>query len=429
MNSTTKLMSVALSASMMALVLSSAALAAPRPEAAPHKVTITFWNEMTGPYEVALNRVMAAFGKTHPNIHIQDVVVPNDAALEPKLLASLVGGNPPTISQMNPNWAAGFVKTKSLVNLTPFIHSRAGFSLKPFYTHLLNAGQFNGGQYAMPFNVSAAIMYYNAAQFRQAGIKSPPTTWAAFAADAKKLSTHGRHAFAITLVHTYPFRAFVAQGGGSFVKPNLQPNPSVFRPIGAAAKALTLWSNMVKNGSAILTQGYGSQTDFANGSSSILEGTSAFYPYLAQAVGKKFPIGVAPLPGNVNHDTASFGGYLGIFSKSTPAQKQAAETFIKFLTSREGQTIWMQDSHGYLPIRGDVQTVPSAKRYLATHAAQRVALSVLGRAPMSPRASWWAQFSSQDLTNDIIAVLDKKMTPVQAMRNAYHQAQQAYASS
>lgn len=429
MKSMTKLMSVVLAGSMMTVALSTSVSAASRPAAAPPKVTITFWNEMTGPYQVALNRVMAAFGKTHKYIHIQDVVVPNDATLQPKLLASLVGGNPPTISQMNPNWAAGFVKTGSLVNLSPFIHSRAGFSLKPYYKHLLNAGTFNGGQYAMPFNVSAAVMYYNAAQFRQAGIQSAPKTWTEFAQDAKKLSTHGRHAFAITMVHTYPFRAFVEQAGGSFAKPNLQPNPSVFGPKGAAVKALTLWSNMVKNGSAILTQGYGSQTDFANGTSSILEGTSAFYPYLAQAVGHKFPIGVAPLPGNVNDDTASFGGYLGVFNKSTPAQKKAAEEFIKFLTSREGQIIWMQDSQGYLPVRGDVQTVPSAKKFLATHPAQRVALSVLGRAPMSPKASWWAQFSSEDLTNDITAVLDHKMTPVQAMRTAYQQARQTYASS
>ncbi|PSR21333.1 MAG: hypothetical protein C7B45_11165, partial [Sulfobacillus acidophilus] len=109
------------------------------------------------------------------------------------------------------------------------------------------------------------------------------------------------------------------------------------------------------------------------------------------------------------------------------AQKTAAEQFLKFLTSREGQTIWMQDSEGYLPVRSDVATVPSAKKFLATHVAQRVALSVLGRSHMSPKVAWWPQFST-DLMNDVTAVLDHKMTPAQAMHTAYQQAQQTYAS-
>ncbi|PSR19902.1 MAG: hypothetical protein C7B45_17620, partial [Sulfobacillus acidophilus] len=108
MTQTTKWGSVALAGSLLTMALAGAA--APRPAVSHAKVTITFWNEMTGPYEVALNRVMAAFGKKYPNIHIDDVVVPNDATLEPKLLAAIVGNDPPTISQLNPSWAADFVK-------------------------------------------------------------------------------------------------------------------------------------------------------------------------------------------------------------------------------------------------------------------------------------------------------------------------------
>lgn len=427
MNKMMKLMSVAASGSLLAVGLTStAASAASHPDASGKRITITFWNEMTGPYEMALNRVMAQFGKSHPNIHIDDVVVPNDATLEPKLLAALVANDPPTISQMNPSWAAGFVKTGSLVNLNSFIHSKQGFSTKPFFNLLLQDGQFHGGQYIMPFNDSATVLYYNEAQFKQAGIKSAPATWAQFQADAKKLSTHGRHAFAITLVHTYPFRAFMAEAGGRLTTNSGTPNKAAFAPNGAGTKALELWTNMVKNGSAILTQGYGSQTDMVNGSSSMVEGTSAFYPYLAQAVGQKFPIGIAPMPGDVTNQTAAFGGYLGVFSHASKAQQSAAEEFLKFLTSRVGQTIWMQDSQGYLPVRDDVAKVPSAKKYLASHPAQRVALSVLGLAKASPKVAWWNQFSSQDLANDIIAALDKKMTPVQAMKTAYQQALQQY---
>lgn len=427
MNGMMKVVSVGMTGAVLALAAASVASAAARPAAHAQKsVTITFWNEMTGPYEVALDKVMHQFEKTHRNIRINNVVVSNDATLEPKLLAALVGNNPPTISQMNPNWASGFVKTGSLYDMSGFIHSKQGFSLSPFFKGLLKAGQFSGHQYILPFNVSSNVMYYNETQFKQAGITSAPRTWTQFQADAKKLSTNGRHAFAITLVHTYPFRTSVIQAGGEFVLPSGKPNPGVFKGNGAATKALEMWSGMVKNGSAILTQGYGSQTDFANGTSSILEGTSAFYPYLAQAVAGKFTIGIAPVPGDKNDGTAAFGGYLGVFNQASSAQKTAAMEFVKFLTSKQGQTIWMEDSEGYLPVRNDV--APGAQKFLATHPAQRVALSVMGRAQMSPRVSWWNQFSNQYLINDITAVLDNKMSALSAMHQAYQQAEQTYSS-
>ncbi|WP_053960240.1 ABC transporter substrate-binding protein [Sulfobacillus thermosulfidooxidans] len=384
-------------------------------------VTITFWNEMTGPYETALSGEIQQFEKLHPNITVKDVVVPNDAALEPKLLAAVVAGDPPTLSQMNPPWATGFIQTGSLVNLNPFISGPHGFSLASFYPNMLKPGKWpNGDQYLMPFNLGAAIMYYNKNAFTNAGITTPPTTWTQFAQDASKLSGPGKQAFAITLVHTYPWLAFFDQAGGNFVGSNGMPNPAAFASNGPAVKALTLWSNMVKNGSAILTHGYASQTDFANETSFILIGTTGFYPYLQQAVGNKFTIAEAPLPHNVKQATSLFGGYLGMFSKATPAQQQAGFAFIKYLTSKAGQTYWMEHSEGYLPVRSDVAA--QASQFLSTHPAQQVSLSVLNTAIAEPKVAWWDQFSHEVLLNAIIAVLLNKETPVQAMHSAYQQA-------
>lgn len=391
------------------------------PVSSKSPVTITFWNEMTGPYEVALSGEISAFEKLHPNITVQDVVVPNDAALEPKLLASIVAQDPPTISQMNPPWATGFIQTGSLVNLSPMIAGQNGFSLSSFYPNMLKPGRWpNGDQYLLPFNLGAAIMYYNKDEFQKAGISTPPTTWNEFTQDASKLSTSGRQAFAITLVHSYPWLAFFDQAGGNFVGANGQPNKAAFAPNGPAVQALTLWSNMIKNGSAVLTHGYASQTDFANGTSSILIGTTGFYPYLQQAVAGKFPIAEAPLPADKDASTSLYGGYLGLFSNATSAQQQAAFTFIKYLTSKEGQVYWMENSQGYLPVRSDV--AHSAAQFLSTHTAQQVSLNVLGSAIAEPKVAWWDEFSHQVLLNAIVGVLINKETPVEAMQSAYQQA-------
>ncbi|MGH9105671.1 MAG: extracellular solute-binding protein [Acidimicrobiales bacterium] len=351
---------------------------------------------------MALSGEIGAFEKQHPSISVKDVVIPNDAALEPKLLAGIVGHTLPTLSQLNPQWASHFIQTKTIVNLTPFVHG-SHVRLSEFYPSMVDAGRWPGNkQYLLPFNLSDALILYNATLFAKKGITSPPKTWTAFVADAAKLSGGKDHAFAITLVHSYPWRAFFYSAGGKIVKPDGQPDLASLSPSGAAGAALGLWGKMVKDGEAILTQGYGSQTDFANETSSILVGTSAFYPYIKTAVAGKFKIGIAPMPADKAASTALFGGYLGMFSQASSAQKAAAFTFIKYLTSVQGQVYWLEHSQGYLPVRRDAAR--AAASFLTAHPAQRVALAQLGNAVPEPQYSWYDEFDDETLIPTIEAV-------------------------
>jgi multiple sugar transport system substrate-binding protein len=56
----------------------------------------------------------------------------------------------------------------------------------------LQAGVWNGIQYAVPVNLDVRGLIYNAAMFKKAGISTPPRTWAEYKADAAKLvQKHG----------------------------------------------------------------------------------------------------------------------------------------------------------------------------------------------------------------------------------------------
>lgn len=394
-------------------------------------VTITFWNEMTGPYEAAITKEITAFNKIYPNVTVNDVVVPNDAALRPKLFSAIVAGNPPTVSQMNPPWATGFISSHALVPISSFFKGKDGLTaqqLKDYYSTMLAGGKWpDGKQYLMPFNLSANIMFYNKTAFMAAGINHFPTTWTGFANDAAKLSTHGHEAFAITLVHSYPFLAFFYEAGGHFVLSNGEPNPAAFSANGPAVQALTLWTHMVQNHSAVLTQGYASDTLFGNGTSDILEATSAASPYLRQAAAGRFTIGVAPMPSDVTSATALFGGYLGIFSKASPAQRLAAWEFVKFLTSTQGSVVWAENTQGYLPVRKS--SAQQMSGFLAQHPAQAMSLKVLPVAKAEDKPAWWSQFSNQILINAIDEALLGKMTPAQAIHKAYQQVIQVQAQT
>ncbi len=435
MHTTTRTLSGAMAlVAVGSLLLAGCGQATPKasaPTSLKGPVTITFWNEMTGPYQPVVTAEINAFHKLHPNVTVQDVVVSNDAALRPKLFSAIVAGDPPTVSEMNPPWATGFISSHALVPLSTFIRGPQGLSsaqLHDFYPSMLNGGKWpDGTQYLVPFNLSANIMFYNKTAFQAAGITHFPTTWTGFYNDALKLSTNGRKAFAITLVHSYPFLAFFYEAGGHFVGPKGQPNAAAFAPNGPAVKALTLWTNMVDHNAAVLTSGYASDTLFGNGSSLILEATSAASPYLKQAAAGRFTIGTAPMPSDLTSATALFGGYLGIFSKATPAQQLAAWEFVKFLTSTQGTVLWAEHSQGYLPVRKSAKDLMTS--YLSAHPAQATALAALSDAKPEDKPAWWSQFSNQILINAIDAALLHKMSPAAAMHQAYQQVIQEQAQT
>lgn len=390
------------------------------------KVTITFWNEMTGPYETALAKVIANFETKNPNITVKNVVIPNDAALEPKLLAGIVGRSLPTISQLDPQWGSHFIDTNTIVDLTKNIVATPNFGLDQFYPSMLKPGQWPGNkQYMLPFNISNSILIYNKTAFDQAGITSPPVTWSDFSADAAKLSTGNKHAFAVTLIHSYPWRAFFQSAGGNLANASGDPSKKDLSANGAAGKALALWETMAKNGSAILTQGYASQTDFANETSSILVGSSAFYPYITKAVGNKFDIGVAKMPSDKVPGTSADGGYLAMFSQATADQKAAGFKFITYLTSEAGQESWLKNSAGYLAVRKDA--VAASSEFLKTHPAQAVALSQVSNAAPAPNYGWYDEFNQHTLIPAIQSVLLGKATANQAADGLYAAAVKAKA--
>ena len=70
--------------------------------------------------------------------------------------------------------------------------------------------QYNGKYYATPLNYATLMMYYHKDLFTAAGITAPPTTWAEWQSDIKKLtkadgSQYGMPSASTTLSPTTPY--------------------------------------------------------------------------------------------------------------------------------------------------------------------------------------------------------------------------------
>ena len=86
----------------------------------------------------------------------------------------------------------------------------------------------------------------------------------------------------------------------------------------------------------------------------------------------KFDFGVAMLPANKQRGSPTGGGNFYIFKKSTPAQREAAFKFIKWVTTPQRAAQWGIDT-GYVAVRADAWDTPVMKQYVAGFPAAAVA--------------------------------------------------------
>jgi multiple sugar transport system substrate-binding protein len=69
-------------------------------------------------------------------------------------------------------------------------------NLLPVFTKL---GSYKDAQYGMPFTTSSRTLFYNKKIFADAGISSPPQTWADIQADAAKIKAKGKIGYGLPL--------------------------------------------------------------------------------------------------------------------------------------------------------------------------------------------------------------------------------------
>ena len=135
----------------------------------------------------------------------------------------------------------------------------------------------------------------------------------------------------------------------------------------------------------------------------------------------KFDFGVAMLPANKQRGSPTGGGNFYIFKKSTPAQREAAFKFIKWVTTPERAAQWGIDT-GYVAVRADAWDTPAMKQYVADFPAAAVARDQLpyAKAELSTHDN---QRVTKALNDGLQAALTGTKTPEQAMKDAQREAE------
>lgn len=147
--------------------------------AAPEPVTIDYWHIFPDgdPYKEYFTGLVKEFEKQNPYITVKELGV-SFWDYWGKVTTAIAAGTPPDVFWNGLADVPTRAKAGSILKLDDYI-AKYGFDLNEIYPGALESCKFNGGIYAMPFDVDVRFLYYNKAHFREAGLdpEKPPVTW------------------------------------------------------------------------------------------------------------------------------------------------------------------------------------------------------------------------------------------------------------
>lgn len=321
--------------------------------------TITYWasdqgSSIADDYTV-LNPELAKFQQqTGIKVKLEVIGWPD---LLNRVLAATTTGQGPDVVNIGNTWSASLQATGALLPWTSQNFAAIGGQSRFVASALGSTGAAGKPPTAVPLYSLAYALYYNKALFEQAGIASPPATWAELIADGKKL-THGgtyglaiegasipeniHHAFVFAKQHGCNF--FDSAGHPTFTLPGCVQGVQQFVNLMGADK-------IVNPADAQYDQNQ-SVSDFATGKAAMLMWQAAGSNLKSHGMSPS-QYGVAPIPvrsgapgQGANVDSMVAGINIAIFKNTH--NLAAAEKFVKFMTSDSEQKI-LSSKYGSIP--------------------------------------------------------------------------------
>ena len=154
--------------------------------------TVSIIAKWTGEEQKSFEAVLAPFRKANPGVTIKYQGAGDNV---PQIVATAVqGGNPPDIATLpQPGTMRDFARRGAL---KPITYAR-GTVARNFQPSWVSLGTVSGKLYGLFFKgANKSTVWYNVAQFRNAGV-TPPKTWPAFLRAAKTIRASGSRAYSI----------------------------------------------------------------------------------------------------------------------------------------------------------------------------------------------------------------------------------------
>jgi len=410
-------------ASLMTL-LGTAALAQ-----APVEVPFFFPVAVGGPITKIIDGYAADFEKDNAGIKLHPIYSGSYQDTIAKALTAVKSGDPPVTSILLSTDMYTLIDEDAIVPFDDLIKTDADRAwLKSFYPAFMENSQTGGKTWGIPFQRSTIVLYYNKDAFKEAGLdpNRPPGTWkemADYAAKLTKRDAAGNVTQWGVQIPSSGFPYWLFQGLALENGVNLMnaAGTEVYYDKPEVIGALQYWLDLINKTKVhppgIVEWGTTPKDFFERKVAMMWTTTGNLTNVKSNA---KFDFGVAMLPAGKQRGSPTGGGNFYIFKKSTPAQREAAFKFIKWVTTPERAAQWGIDT-GYVAVRADAWDTPVMKQYVTGFPPAAVARDQLpfAKAELSTHDN---QRVTKALNDGLQAALTGTKTPEVAMKDAQREA-------
>ncbi|MCU1459092.1 MAG: ABC-type sugar transport system, periplasmic component [Actinomycetia bacterium] len=397
--------------------------------------TITVWNSMVRDNQTTLQGLTDAYNSSQTKVHVNLIQQPTYDDTYQKYVAGLTTGDLPDIAQLEDNQLQSVIDSGGAIPAASCAKADK-YSFSDFVKRVPAYFTVEGTMWAMPFNVSNPVFYYDKHDFTTAGLdpNTPPATLADVLADAKKLKAAGIQTPFQFKEDSWYFEQWISGANKQYVNNGNGRTKRATKVLFDSAdgkKVFTWLGDLVSSGVA-----QGSDKDqvdnllaIGNGNSSMTIDTSAALGTVYSVLGsggasdKQLDIGVAPLPqisaGKGGVTVAGAGMY--IMKKSTPAKQAAAWDFLKYLDLPASQATWSVGT-GYIPIRTSAAKDPKVQAQWAKFPGYKVAYDqlVAGKSTPASAGPVIGPYAQERLTiiNAYQSIFGTKSDPLAALKTA-----------
>jgi multiple sugar transport system substrate-binding protein len=287
-------------------------------------------------------KLVEAFEAKHPEIDVEVREFPNDSTQMHDQLVTILGGKSPELDVVNLDvvWPAEFAQAGFLLPLDRYIQND-GLDLSQYLEGGVNAGNYNGQQWALPRYNNSGLLYY-----RTDLVKEVPKTWDELLKQAEELKGKGGTQYGYVSQGkqyeglTVGFTELVGAYGGTILDENGKSAVNSPEALKGLKKLIEIYTSPAVPSNINTFTEKETLNAFIEGRAVFARHWPALYaqandPSKSKVVGK---VGIAPLPAGDARSAAALGGWLGAISKYSEHPKEAWE-FLKFLVSEEGEKI------------------------------------------------------------------------------------------
>ena len=414
----------------LALLAVAAALLAPPAALAQTEVSFFYPVAVGGPITKIIDGYAAEFEKENPGLKLKPIYSGSYQESITKALTAVKSGEPPVTSILLSTDMFTLIDEDAIVPFDDLIKTADDRAwLKSFYPAFMENSQTGGKTWGIPFQRSTIVLYWNKEMFKEAGLdpNRPPANWKETLDYAQKLTKRDASGkvsqWGVQIPSSgFPywlFQALAIQNGVNLMN---AAGTETYYDKPEVIEALQYWVDLARkhkvHPEGIVEWGT-TPKDFFEKKMAMMWTTTGNLTNVKNNA--KFDFGVAMLPAGKQRGSPTGGGNFYIFKKSTPAQREAAFKFIKWVTTPQRAAQWGIDT-GYVAVRADAFETPVMKQYVAGFPPAAVARDQLpyAKAELSTHEN---QRVTKALNDGLQAALTGTKPADQAMKDAQREAE------